>query len=73
MRKAGTPPQIVYAYKRTRGPLLTEDVREYWLDRVKEWDAAQREDINVPLVQGFGCRAHATALVTSTTGRRVAT
>jgi len=41
MRKAGTPPQIVYAYKRTRGLLLTEDMREHWPpDRVKEWDDA---------------------------------
>jgi hypothetical protein len=41
MRKAGTPPQIVYAYKRTRGLLLTEDMREHWPpDRVKEWDNA---------------------------------
>ena len=44
MRKAGTPPQIVYAYKRTRGLLLTEDMREHWPpDRVKEWDDALDE------------------------------
>src|SRR5215831_5606347 len=44
MRKAGTPPQIVYAYKRTGGLLLTEDMREHWpLDRVKEWDDAINE------------------------------
>jgi hypothetical protein len=44
MRKAGTPPQIVYAYKRTRGLLLTEDMREHWPpDRVKEWDDAIEE------------------------------
>jgi hypothetical protein len=30
MRKAGTPPQIIYAYKRTGGLLLTEDMREHW-------------------------------------------
>jgi hypothetical protein len=44
MRKAGTPPQIVYAYKRTGGLLLTEDIREHWPpDRVKEWDDAIHE------------------------------
>jgi len=37
-----------------------------------------QQDINVPLAdaapfQGFGCRAHAAVLVTSTTGRPVAT
>jgi len=41
MRKAGTPPQIIYAYKRTGGLLLREDMREHWPpDRVKEWDDA---------------------------------
>jgi hypothetical protein len=41
MRKAGTPPQIMYAYKRTGGLILTEEMREDWpLDRVQEWDAA---------------------------------
>jgi hypothetical protein len=41
MCKAGTPPQIAYAYKRTGGLLLTEDMREHWPpDRVKEWDDA---------------------------------
>src|SRR5215813_9314450 len=41
MRKAGTPPQIIYAYKRTGGLLLREDMREHWpQDRVKEWDDA---------------------------------
>jgi len=40
MRKAGTPPQIIYAYKRTGGLLLREDMREHWPpDRVKEWDS----------------------------------
>ena len=40
MRKAGTPPQIAYAYKKT-GLLLTEDMRDQWPpDRVAEWDAA---------------------------------
>src|SRR5215470_17590266 len=29
MRKAGTPPQIIYAYKRTGGLLLTEEMREH--------------------------------------------
>lgn len=44
MRKAGTPPQIAYAYKRTGGLLLTEDMREHWPpDRVKEWDNAIEE------------------------------
>src|SRR5215831_20461518 len=44
MRKTGTPPQIIYAYKRTGGLLLTEDMREHWpLDRVKEWDDAINE------------------------------
>jgi hypothetical protein len=44
MRKAGTPPQIAYAYKRTGGLLLTEDMREHWPpDRVKEWDDAINE------------------------------
>ena len=33
----GTPPQIIYAYKRTGGLLLTEDRRDHWPpDRVKE-------------------------------------
>jgi hypothetical protein len=41
MRKAGTPPQIAYAYRRTGGLLLREDMREHWpKDRVKEWDNA---------------------------------
>src|SRR5215467_9991923 len=41
MRRAGTPPQIAYAYERTGGLLLTEDMREHWPpDRVKEWDDA---------------------------------
>jgi hypothetical protein len=41
MRKAGTPPQIIYAYKRTGGLLLREDMREHWPpDRAKEWDDA---------------------------------
>ena|SRR5215475_4864231 len=44
MRKAGTPPQIIYAYKRTGGLLLREDMREHWPpDRVKEWDDAINE------------------------------
>lgn len=44
MRKSGTPPQIIYAYKRTGGLLLTEDMREHWPpDRVKEWDNASDE------------------------------
>jgi hypothetical protein len=44
MRKAGTPPQIVYAYKRTGGLILTEDIREHWPpNRVKEWDNAINE------------------------------
>ena len=44
MRKAGTPPQIAYAYKRTGGLLLREDMREHWPpDRVKEWDDAINE------------------------------
>jgi hypothetical protein len=44
MRKAGTPPQIAYAYKRTGGLLLAEDMREHWPpDRVKEWDDAINE------------------------------
>jgi hypothetical protein len=30
MRKAGTPPQIIYAYKKTDGLLLTEEMREHW-------------------------------------------
>jgi len=30
MRKAGTPPQIAYAYKRTGGLLLRDDMREHW-------------------------------------------
>jgi hypothetical protein len=30
MRKAGTSTQIVYAYKRTEGLLLTEEMREHW-------------------------------------------
>ncbi|HEY7084536.1 MAG TPA: hypothetical protein VH519_06940 [Hyphomicrobiaceae bacterium] len=41
MRKAGTPPQFIYAYKRTGGLLLMENMREHWPpDRVKEWDDA---------------------------------
>jgi len=41
MRKAGTPPQTIYAYKRTGGLLLREDMREHWPpDHVKEWDNA---------------------------------
>ena len=41
MRRAGTPPQIMYAYKRTGGLILTEEMREHWPpDRVQEWDAA---------------------------------
>jgi hypothetical protein len=44
MRKAGTPPQIIYAYKRTGGLLLMETMREHWPpDRVKEWDDAINE------------------------------
>src|SRR5215467_8724269 len=44
MRKAGTPPQIIYAYKRTGGLLLMESMREHWPpDRVKEWDDAVDE------------------------------
>src|SRR5262249_43711099 len=44
MRKAGTPPRIVYAYKRTGGLLLREDMRDLWPpDRVKEWDEAINE------------------------------
>jgi hypothetical protein len=44
MRKAGTPPQIIYAYRRTGGLLLREDMREHWpQDRVKEWDDAINE------------------------------
>jgi hypothetical protein len=43
MRKAGTPPQIVYAYKKT-GLLLMEEMREHWpKDRVKEWEDAIEE------------------------------
>ena len=43
MRKAGTPPQIAYAYKKT-GLLLTEEMRDHWPpDRVQEWDAATEE------------------------------
>ena len=43
MRKAGTPPQIVYAYKKT-GLLLMEEMREHWpKDRVKEWEDAVEE------------------------------
>jgi hypothetical protein len=41
MRKAGTPPQIIYAYKKTGGLLLLEGMREHWPpSRVKEWDDA---------------------------------
>jgi hypothetical protein len=41
MPKAGTPPQIMYAYKRTGGLILTEEMRDHWPpDRVQEWDAA---------------------------------
>jgi hypothetical protein len=44
MRKAGTPPQIIYAYKRTGGLILREDMRKHWPpDRVKEWDDAINE------------------------------
>src|SRR5262245_23795867 len=44
MRKAGTPPQIIYAYKKTRGLLLMESMRDHWPpDRVKEWDDAINE------------------------------
>jgi hypothetical protein len=44
MRKAGTPSQIIYAYKRTGGLLLREDMRDHWPpDRVKEWDDAINE------------------------------
>src|SRR6516225_2049654 len=44
MRKTGTPPQIIYAYKRTGGLLLMEDMREHWPpDRVNEWDDAIEE------------------------------
>jgi hypothetical protein len=44
MRRAGTPPQIQYAYKRTGGLILTEEMREHWPpDRVQEWDAAIEE------------------------------
>ena len=44
LRKAGTPPQIAYAYKRTGGLLLRDDMREHWPpDRVKEWDDAINE------------------------------
>ena len=44
MRKAGTPPQFIYAYKRTGGLVLTESMREHWPpDRVKEWDDAIEE------------------------------
>jgi hypothetical protein len=43
MRKAGTPPHIVYAYKKT-GLLLMEEMREHWpQDRVKEWEDAVEE------------------------------
>ena len=41
MRKAGTPLQIIYAYKRTGGLLLMESMRDHWPpDRVQEWDDA---------------------------------
>src|SRR5262245_38955005 len=44
MRKAGTPPQIAFAYKRTGGLLLREDMRDHWPpDRVREWDDAINE------------------------------
>ena len=44
MRKAGTPPQTIYAYKRTGGLLLREDMREHRPpDRVKQWDDAVNE------------------------------
>src|SRR5262249_2506254 len=44
MRKAGTPPQIMYAYKRTGGLILMEGMHEHWpADRVKEWDDAITE------------------------------
>jgi hypothetical protein len=32
----------MYAYKRTGGLILTEEMREHWPpDRVQEWDAAE--------------------------------
>jgi len=41
MHKAGTPPQIIHAYKKTGGLLLLEGMRDHWPPgRVKEWDDA---------------------------------
>ena len=38
MRKAGTPPQIIYGYKRTGGLLLREDMRARSRQRVEQRD-----------------------------------
>jgi hypothetical protein len=42
MRKAGTPPQIVYAYRKT-GLLLAEGLTPAHLPEWKEWNAAIEE------------------------------
>jgi hypothetical protein len=41
MRKAGTPPELVYAYVKTGGMMVTEDNRHVWQDEdLAEWNAA---------------------------------
>lgn len=43
MQKAGTPPEIVYAYRKTGLLLVESRLDTYPPDDVAEWDAAVRE------------------------------
>jgi hypothetical protein len=52
MRKAGTPPEIMYAYKKTEGLLYVEGMSENWSrGRVKEWKAAIDEYFAIEAAQ----------------------